>query len=84
MITCKLVYAFIEDKVQFLREVAKRLDPHGFFLVLAPTHGHPINDKKAIHVDRETMYRQLRTQFRIVHKQQTRLGVLVVCRRRFV
>lgn len=80
VITCKLVYAFIEDKEQFLEEVAKRLDPHGFFLVLAPTHGHPVNNKKAIHVDRETMYRQLRTRFCIVHKQQTKLGVLVICR----
>lgn len=82
VITCKLVYAFIEDKEQFLRAVARRLDPRGFFIVLAPTHGHPINHKKAIHVDRETMYRQLRAEFRIVHKQQTKLGVLVICRPR--
>lgn len=82
VITCKLVYAFIEDKEQFLRDVAERLDPKGFFVLLAPTHNRPINDKKGIHVDRDTMLRQLREQFRIVHRQQTKLGVLVVCKLR--
>ncbi len=79
VITCKLVYAFIEDKEQFLRDAAKRLDPQGFFVLLAPTHNRPINHKKGIHVDRDTMLRQVRAQFRIVYRQQTRLGLLVVC-----
>lgn len=84
VITCKLVYAFIEDKAQFLEEVRQRLDSEGFFVVLAPTHDRPINHKKGIHVDRETMYRELRSQFRIIHKQQTKLGVLVICRHKHV
>ena len=84
VVTCKLVYAFIEDKTEFLADVKQRLDPRGFFVVLAPTHDHPINHKKGIHVDRETMYRELRTQFHIIHKQQTKLGVLVICRHKCV
>ena len=82
IITCKLVYAFIEDKERFLEEVRRCLDPKGFFIVLAPTHDRPINHKKGIHVDREAMYTQLRRHFRILHKQETKLGVLVICRHR--
>ncbi len=79
VITCKLVYAFIEDKEQFLYEVSERLDSKGFFVLLAPTHDRPINSKKGIHVDRLTILHQVRAQFRIIYRQQTKLGLLIVC-----
>ncbi len=36
LITCKLVYAFIEDKPAFLRKVNKLLTPGGLFVVITP------------------------------------------------
>lgn len=82
VITCQLVYAFVEGKEQFLRDVAERLDPSGFFVMIAPTHDRPISKKKIVQVDRTMLLHQLRGQFRVIHKQQTKLGLLVVCRPR--
>ncbi len=36
LITCKLVYAFIQDKDTFLESVRKLLDPQGIFVVITP------------------------------------------------
>jgi SAM-dependent methyltransferase len=40
LITCKLVYAFIEDKPTFLKRVKQLLAPEGLFVVVTPLPEH--------------------------------------------
>lgn len=40
LITCKLVYAFIEDKPAFLKRVKRLLAPEGLFVVVTPLPEH--------------------------------------------
>ncbi len=55
LITCKLVYAFILDKIKFLKIVRDLLEPSGTFVIITPTK-EMSPDKPKIAVDHnETM-----------------------------
>lgn len=79
LVSCKHVYAFVADKEQFLSDVAQRLERGGIFLLTTPTHDRPVNHKKSIHVDRDTMLAQLRAVFQIIEVRQMNMGVVVIC-----
>jgi len=51
LITCKLVYAFIQNKPAFLEKVRGLLNPNGIFVVITPRVDDVEPDKRAIAVD---------------------------------
>lgn len=80
LITCKLVYAFIQDKMRLLDDVDGLLAPGGTFVIITPVYR---NDRKKspISVDLEQTLHQLRKKFsRVIHFKGVGV-VTVVCQR---
>lgn len=48
LITCKLVYAFIKDKLAFLEKTKDLLHPQGLFVIVTPMFEDVDESKKAI------------------------------------
>jgi 2-polyprenyl-3-methyl-5-hydroxy-6-metoxy-1,4-benzoquinol methylase len=55
LITCKLVYAFIQDKPAFLRNVARLLNPNGVFVVITPLPEDVPPEKRHIAVNEQEL-----------------------------
>jgi hypothetical protein len=63
MITCKLVYAFIEDKTAFLEKIKGILDSQGIFVVVTPMLEDVDKSKKGIAIDNDEL-KLLKTCFK--------------------
>jgi len=79
LITCKLVYAFINDKVTFLRNIKKLLDKNGVFVILTPLLEQVPKEKKHIAVDYDKTIAEL-TQFFTVETKKDDTQVLFICK----
>lgn len=55
LITCKLVYAFINDKPSFLKKVTSLLAPKGIFVVITPMLEDVEEDKRDVAVDEDAI-----------------------------
>lgn len=51
LITCKLVYAFIENKAGFLEAIKELLHPQGLFVMITPMRDDVEENKKSIAID---------------------------------
>ncbi len=74
LITCKLVYAFIQNKPLFLKRVAQLLDPQGLFVVITPLVGSMPPERRSIAVsedDVNVLYRQFK---KIASYEERELG----------
>jgi len=56
LITCKLVYAFVEDKPAFLSRVKDVLAPHGIFVVITPLPEDVAPEQRAITASPQDMH----------------------------
>lgn len=81
LVTCKLVYAFIEDKEDFLRQVRDCLSNDGYFVMIAPTLDRIVSNKPKICVDRDQLMAQVQVDFTIESQQELPLGLCLVLRR---
>lgn len=63
LITCKLAYAFIEDKDSFLEKTSELLHPQGLFVTVTPMLEDVDESKKSIAID-DTDLKLLETYFK--------------------
>jgi 2-polyprenyl-3-methyl-5-hydroxy-6-metoxy-1,4-benzoquinol methylase len=77
LITCKLVYAFINDKVTFLRNVASLLDKNGIFVILTPLLDQVPKEKKHIAVDYDKTMTELTRFFNVETKKDDIQGLFI-------
>ncbi len=62
LVTCKLVFAFIQNKEQFLHNVKKVTDQNGVFAIITPTYTSS-KDESPIAVDYKTTLKLLEDNF---------------------
>lgn len=79
LITCRLVFAFITDKGQFLRAVANVLAPKGALVIITPLLGHVPEQKRAIAVDPSATQALLEEFFAVEFYEERGEGVFI-CR----
>lgn len=75
LITCKLVYAFMQDKPVFLDKVKSLLRDKGMFVIITPLN-QPGEDKKPVAVDYDYTLKELSAHFNNI---VTIEGVGVTC-----
>jgi len=63
LITCRLVFAFVEDKEAFLRKAAQLLNKNGVLAILTPLQSNTPQEKQHIAVDPEETTELLRQHF---------------------
>lgn len=80
VITCKLVYAFIEDKVEFLNRVHASLASGGVFILITPTLDRDIFNKPKICVDRSQLLDEVSVDFVIESQRELPLGLCLALR----
>jgi 2-polyprenyl-3-methyl-5-hydroxy-6-metoxy-1,4-benzoquinol methylase len=81
LITCKLVYAFINDKAAFLRNVSRLLAKDGVFVILTPLKDQVPKEKAHIAVEYDQTLRQLEVLF-AVETQRDDTQVIFICKLR--
>lgn len=79
LITCKLVYAFIDDKTTFLNNVSQLLAPGGVFVILTPLKNQVPKEKLHIAVEYEKTLQELETIFSVETRQDT-TQAMFICR----
>ena len=79
LITCRLVYAFIEDKLAFLRNITRLLDKDGVFVILTPLVDQVPKDKKHIAVDYDMTMAEL-TKFFKVETKKDDTQIMFLCK----
>jgi len=68
LIFCKLVFAFIEDKENFLDTLKSHMYPHSSFIMISPVLGSKISKTKPfICVDHDLALEQLKKKFDVVY-----------------
>ena len=72
LIVCKYVFAFIEDRNYFLKNVAKLLDPSGTFVLITPDISKIPIEKIDIAVPHEAMLAALSNYFKVEHNKRGR------------
>lgn len=76
-ITCKLVYAFIENKDVFLEKITHNLNPGGVFAVITPLKEDATPEKQIIAVHHEDTLAELTAQFTVAHYRDNGLSVYI-------
>lgn len=79
LITCKLVYAFISDKVTFLTSIKKLLDENGVFVILTPLLDQVPKEKIHIAVDYNKTIAELKRFFKVETKKDD-TQVMFICK----
>lgn len=79
LITCKLVYAFINDKVAFLDNVSQLLAKDGVFVILTPLKDQVPKEKAHIAVEYEKTLQELEAFFNVEAKQDVD-QVMFICK----
>ena len=82
LITCKLVYAFIEDKDTFLCNVTKLLADDGVFVILTPLKGQVPLEKAHIAVVYEDTVKEIERYFTIIETRKDEVQMIFTCRLR--
>lgn len=84
VVTCKLVYAFIEDKETFLHNVNSILAVGGFFVVITPHINQVAPEKVSIAVDPKLTLSQLGKEFDVIETYAIAgpLGHCYICKKR--
>jgi 2-polyprenyl-3-methyl-5-hydroxy-6-metoxy-1,4-benzoquinol methylase len=77
LITCRLTYAFIEDKKEFLKEVRSVLNRRGVFIILTPDKDNVSSIKADTAVNVETTFIQLQVEFNVEFVEFEGLTVFV-------
>ena len=80
IVTCKHVYAFIDDKELFLDQVLKLLERDGIFVVLTPLLEDVDEGKRAIAVSGAQIRNDLSKKFTVVLDKSLKSGQLFVLR----
>lgn len=79
LITCKLVYAFIQDKLAFVTKVKQLLAPNGAFVVVTPLPEDMPPEKLGIAVSEQEL-ELLTSEFKLVAKYKVRQLTYLVLR----
>ncbi len=77
LITCKLVYAFIQNKPFFLQRISKLLDPGGIFVIITPLYEDVTPEKENIAVNHEITLTELNTFFDVEHYRDSGFTVYI-------
>lgn len=78
LITCKHVYAFIEDRNTFLEKVSKLLESDGVFILLTPLKDKVPEEKKNIAVDTTKLRNEVAQYFRVIEDRELVSGQLLI------
>lgn len=78
LITCKHVYAFINDKPAFLQQVANLLLANGSFVIITPLAEDTPADKHAITADGATLRQDLSKYFTSIIDRPLKSGQLFI------
>lgn len=81
LITCKLVYAFIKHKSDFLEKIARTLEPNGIFVIITPLDETTPPEKQAIAVNHQRTMDELSEYFTVNSYEDNQLGVYI-CKHR--
>lgn len=79
LITCKLVYAFIDNKQIFLENVSKLMNDRSIFAIITPLADDVPPVKKHIAVDFDTTVLELRTYFNLLSSEKNNGQVIFIC-----
>jgi 2-polyprenyl-3-methyl-5-hydroxy-6-metoxy-1,4-benzoquinol methylase len=77
LITCKLVYAFINDKAAFLQNVTGLLASGGMFVIITPLISQMPSEKAHIAVDYEATIKELTPFFQVEVKKDARQALFI-------
>jgi protein-L-isoaspartate(D-aspartate) O-methyltransferase len=77
--TCRLVFAFIDNKRQLLEELKKVLQKNGVFVIISPIIASLPEEKKEIGVDVESTLKILEDYFE-VEVEQSKDTAIFICR----
>lgn len=80
LITCKLVYAFINDKTFFLKNASQLLAKDGVFVVITPLKSQVMREKAHIAVEYEETLQELSIFFDVETKKDEK-QVMFICRK---
>jgi 2-polyprenyl-3-methyl-5-hydroxy-6-metoxy-1,4-benzoquinol methylase len=79
LITCKYVYAFMEDKASFLRRVTTLLDTDGIFAIITPLTSDVDAERRSIAVDFDQTMEELHRSFASVETYAEQGATCFVC-----
>lgn len=80
VVFCKLVYAFIKDKLKFLDVVSKLLNKNGVFVITTPLIGDVAEEKKGIAVKEDELTNELSAKFTTIQQFKSRGTSFYVCK----
>lgn len=80
VVFCKLVYAFIKDKLKFLDVVSKLLNKNGIFVIATPLIGDVAEEKKGIAVEEDELINELSTKFTTIQQFKSRGISFYICK----